>query len=205
MAATVIFALPSGSPGAAVLGFATEIKNYVAGKTGDQQVLGFFGEAGVSASIAVGSYNDSTYRTDHVGTDGGRGINTKYASSSTVQIDGATAASLPISEASGCLLISVSGIGSSVQTQNVRLYSFQMTSASGVQDLTAADNMTVYMAEINTDTAWTNASADGSNFVSFNNHTTQADRHDFYAAISVNPTTTGTKKTCGLFFSAEYF
>ncbi len=202
---TLVFALPSGSPGAAVLGFATEIKNYTAGHTKDQQCLGFFGEAGVSASIGVGSYNNSTYRTDDGGADGGRGINNKYITSNTISIDGGTSTSLPVAAASGSLLISVSGIGSSVQTQNARLYSFQMTASSGVQDLTAADAMTIYMAETDLDTAWTDVSSDASNYLSFDNHDNGAARHDFYASISVKPNTTGTKKTWGLFFSAEYF
>jgi len=150
---TIVFALPSGSPGADVLGFATEIKNYTAGATKDQQVLGFFGASGPGSSVAVGSYQDSTYRVDDGGTDGGRGINTKYIDANTVSIDGANNDTLPSPAGSGCLLISISGIGSAVQTQNVKLYSCEFTASSGVQDLTAADNMTVQMCEINIDTA----------------------------------------------------
>lgn len=202
---TLVFALPSGSPGADVLGYATEIKNYTAGATKDQQVFGLFGAAGPGASVAVGSYQDSSYRVDDGGTDGGRGINNKYVDANNIIIDGAASDSLPQAAASGSLLISVSGIGSAVQTQNVKLYSVELSAASGVQDLTAAENMTVQMAEINIDTAWTDASADGSNSLAFNNHTATAARHDFYAAISASPLTTGVKKTWGLFFSAEYF
>ena len=202
---TVVLALPSGSPGADVLGFATEIKNYTAGNTGDSQCIGFFAENGVAGSVAVGSYQDSTYRTNGAGADHGRGINCKYIDANTVCIDGATNSALPSVAASGSLLIAVSGIGSSVQTQTARLYSFQMSSASGVQDLTAATNMTIQMAEINIDTAWTNVSSDGSNYLAFNNHTVVATRHDFYAAISVKPDTTGSKSSWGIMFSAEYF
>jgi len=202
---TVVFCLPSGSPGADVLGYATEIKNYTAGHIGDSQCLGFFAENGVAGSVAVGSYQNSTYRTDGAGADHGRGINCKYIDANTVCIDGATNSALPSVAASGSLLIAVSGIGSSVQTQNAYLYAFQMTATSGVQHLTAATNMTIQMAEIDVDTAWTNVSSDGANYLSFNAHTSASSRHDFYAAISVRPNTTGTKSSWGLFASFEYF
>ena len=202
---TLVFALGSGCPGADVAGFATEIKGYTAGATGDSQCLGFFAAGGPGNSVAVASYQDSTYRTDGAGADHGRGINCKYIDANTVLIDGAANHTLPSVAASGSLLIAVSGIGSSVQTQNARVYSFQMSAASGVQDLTAADNMTIQMAEIDVDTAWTDVSSDGSNFLTLNNHSVAADRHDFYVAISVRPDSTGTKSAWGIFGTFEYF
>lgn len=195
----IVFALPSGCPAGAA-----EIQNFVVGAAADAQVLGFFGSAGPGNSISVGSYQDSTYRTTDGGADQGRGINVKYIDANNVSIDGADNSALPVAAGSGTMTISLSGV-SSVQTQNAALYSFQMDASSGVQQATAADNMTVQMCEINIDSAWTDVSSDGSNSVSFNNHTTAATRHDFYPGISARPNTTGTKKLWGFFFSVEYF
>lgn len=195
---TVSINMPSGSPaGFVAISFITP------GHTEDPSFLGFFGAGGPGNSVAVGSYQEEIWRTDKLGNDEGQGLSTKFINSTTVEMSGVQR-TLPLAAASGavvCRLVT----GSDVQTQNTRLYAVNLNASSGAIIGEAPDNITTKMAEIVDDNAWTDASTDGANFLTFTNQIVTADQHDFFAAISLKPDTAGTKSTFGFHFEVEYF
>lgn len=195
---TTTLHMPSGSPG----GFTT-ISFITPGHTEDASFLGFFGTGGPGNSVAVGSYQEETWRTDKLGNDEGQGLNNKFVNSTTIEISGVTR-TLPLAAPSGslvCRLVTVS----SVQTQNTRLYAVNLNASSGAVLNEAPDNITTKLAEIVDDSTWTDASSDGANFLTFTNQTVTSTQHDFFASVSVKPDTAGTKSTFGFHFQVEYF
>jgi len=195
---TVALFMPSGSP----VGFVA-VSFITPGHTQDASFLGFFGSGGPSNSVAVGSYQEETWRTDKLGNDEGKGLNNKFVNSTTIEISGVSR-SLPLAAPSGCLVCRLT-TGGDVQTQNGRLYAVNLNASSGATLGEAPDNITTQLAEIVDDGTWTDVSADGTNFLTFTNKTVTTDQHDFFAAVSVKPLTAGTKSTFGFHFQVEYF
>jgi hypothetical protein len=192
------FYMPSGSPAGFV-----EVEGLTPGATEDPEWLGFFGVGGPGNSVAVGSYQDETYLVDFQGNDHGQGLNNKFVNSTTVQHSGVSR-TLPLVEQSGSLVVRFTH-GSDVQTQSARLYAVQLNASSGVTLGEAPDNLTSQLVEIGVDSSWTDASTDGANFLTLNNHTTTAGQHDFHVGISMKPNTTGIKRDWGFHFSVEFF
>lgn len=150
-----------------------------------------FSDGTFGHSITVGTYNGGTHVRNSGGTDDSASNsphNTKYLTSTTMSLNGGSSANLStLTTANSPLKITISE-SVNITVTNVKMYAYD-----GTTDANAPTGMNVYLAEQG-DTAWVQAHGSG-NALSLNDQTTAATSHDFYVAISVSPTSIGTKST----------
>jgi len=184
--------------------------------------LGFYG-GGFGFSVAVGSFQDTTFITNGAGTSQGPQVdNIKWKDSASGIINGA---------GSGVALTAIPNYlatlnirfthGSAVKTQNAKL---RVYDRSGINN--AASGVTTKVAEIihpnisqvlnngSGDSTWNTpagsavimdlVAAPGMSGLSTNGPSTIEDRHDWYCAISASPDSIGSKSLYGLYVELEY-
>lgn len=185
--------------------------------------LGFYGDSGFGYSVAVGSYNGRTFITNSNGTIQGPEVdNVKYSSTSGV-IWGQVGSGMLLTELPNYL--STLNIrfthDSAVQIQNPKLYAFDRVNKdnfpSGVT-FKAASIIHPTIDQTNNgsgDALWQTLST-GSNLLtgmhtspgmsglSISGSNTMDVRHDWYVALSLSPTSVGSKTSLGLLFELEY-
>lgn len=185
--------------------------------------LGFYGSS-FGSSVAVGSYQDTTFITDANGTVQNEQVNNvKWMHPSSGSINGAAPVSLlSIPNYLATLNISFSH-GTAVQVQNWRVYAYDRTSYNNLPS-----GVTTKIAELihpdtvqnpngSGDSTWvTNpgtgvimyvAQSPGESgvYAADGATSTRADtRHDVYLAISQSPDSIGSKVLNGLYVSLEY-
>jgi len=189
--------------------------------------LGFFGSGGFGASVAVGSWQDTTFITNGNGTAQGPQVNNvKWVHPATGQLPGATNVALnKIPNYQGTLNIRFSHT-SPVRTQNaqIRIYDRNdiTAAATGVTTAVAAlihpdTSQTTtgsgsLVWEFPAGTSYLNMSvlntgalfSPGQSGYSPNGASTVDMTHDFFAAISASPNSIGSKTLYGLWFQTEY-
>ena len=183
--------------------------------------LGFYG-GGFGYSVAVGSYQDTTFITNGAGTTQGPQCNNiKYMNIGSGIINSAS---------SGVPLISIPNYLSSlnirfthdsaVRTQNAKVYIYDRSSVNN-----PASGVTCKVAEVihpgltqvpngSGDSTWLTptgssvivdlVASPGMSGLSPSGPSTTADRHDWYLAISASPNSIGSKTSFGLYCLLEY-
>lgn len=183
--------------------------------------LGFYG-TGFGNSVAVGSYQSTTFITDSNGaTNGGQVNNCTYLNTASGMVNSAT---------SGINLLNIPNYlstlnirfthTSAVKTQNAKLYIYDRTSINN-----PASGVTTKVAEIiHPDVLQTSTGSGDGNWLtptgssvvvslvaspgmsglSPNGNQTSDLRHDFYCVLSASPDSIGSKTLYGAFASLEY-
>lgn len=183
--------------------------------------LGFYG-GGFGYSVAVGSYQETTFITNGAGTTQGPQCNNiKYMNIGSGIINSAS---------SGVPLISIPNYLSSlnirfthdsaVRTQNAKVYIYDRSSVNN-----PASGVTCKVAEVihpgltqvptgSGDSTWLTptgssvvvdlVASPGMSGLSPSGPSTSADRHDWYLAISASPNSIGSKTSFGLYCLLEY-
>lgn len=191
--------------------------------------LGFFGDDGFDAAIAVGSYNGHTFVTNASGTiQSFECNNNKYDGASEV-IHGQSGSGISLQNLPNELATMNIRFthGAAVYCQQVKMYIFDGSFTGGSANKTIpADNLTFYAAEIRhrsrlqtlessySDAAWSDVSSSGSNYIAVVNSPglngareggfeELSDQHDWYIAMSCTPTQLGDKQF-GMTFELEY-
>lgn len=189
--------------------------------------LGFFGTGGFGNSVAVGSYQDTTFITDGNGvSQGPQGNNVKYVHPGSGQVSGGTNVALQsLPNYQSTLNVRFTN-ATAVRTQNAKLYIYDRTSTSN-----APTGVTCFVSHIvhpNTSqvaggsglstwenpygSSYVNASllyngngfSPGTSGLAPNGAATSDVQHDWYFAISASPNSVGSKTLFGLWFSCEY-
>jgi hypothetical protein len=182
--------------------------------------LGFYGN-GFGTSVEVGEYQDSTFITDGTGTiEGAQVNNVKYTHPNSGNVNGVDNYGLQyIANKWATLNIRFSHT-SAVKTQNAHLRIYDRSSinnpASGVVTKVAQliHPATSQVVQGSGDTSWSTpggssivldlVSSPGYSGERPNGAQTTSMVHDWYAVISQNPTTIGSKTMNGLYFDVEY-
>ncbi len=191
--------------------------------------LGFFGDTGFSAAVAIGSYNGRTFVTNASGAvESFECNNNKYNGASGVihgqEGSGIALRNLPNELATINIRFTH---GSAIFTQQAKLYVFDGSFTGGLANKTTpASNLTFLVAEIRhqsriqtvesvySDAVWSDISASGSNYISVVNSPglngvrkagfeELSAQHDWYVALSCTPTQLGDKQF-GATFELEY-
>jgi hypothetical protein len=183
--------------------------------------MGFYG-SNFATSVAVGSYQDSTYVTDATGTSQGpQSNNFKWLNTASGTLNGAS---------SGLPLTGVPNFqatlnprflhGSAVKTDNVRLYIYDRVNLNNLPSgvtCKVAEFVHPSLTQVNNgsgSTLWQTPA--GSSYMSLtsspgmsgfrpNGANTSADRHDWYLGMSASPNSVGTKTQFGMAISLEYY
>lgn len=140
--------------------------------------------------ITVGSFNGGTHVRSSGGTDSSSGNgpkNSKYLTSSTVDVGGGSVAVSSVSTANCPLKINVT-YDSNITISGVKMYAYDGTTTTN-----APTNLDVYLAEQG-DSVWVNADGSAS-ALTLNDHGTGATSHDFYVMISASPSAVGTQSS----------
>jgi len=191
--------------------------------------LGFFGDDGFDAPVALGSYNGHTFVTNASGTvQGFECSNNKYHGTSGV-IHG--------QESSGILLQNLPNElaainirfthGAAIYCQFAKLWVFDGSFTDSLANKERpAENLTFYAAEIRhqsrlqtvksaySNTSWSNVSVSGSNYIALVNSPglngareagseELSTQHDWYIAMTCTPSQLGDKQF-GMTFETEY-
>lgn len=183
--------------------------------------LGFFGSAGFSASVLVGSKQDKTYITDGAGAvQGPEAYNIKWTHPASGLI-GQTGSGLPLTAIPN-YQASINARfthGSAVKTTNVKLRAYDRSNPNNVPSgcaVYAAELIHPSLSQTNNgsgSTTWTQiggtgtlslVSSPGTSGLSPNGINTSDTRHDHYLAISVNPTSIGSQSQLGFSIELEY-
>ena len=191
--------------------------------------LGFFGDDGFDAPIAIGGYNGHTFVTNASGTvQDFECNNNKYNGASGViysqYSSGITLTRLPNELAT---INTRFTHGAAVYCQQAKLWVFDGSfTGSAANKEIPAENLVFYVAEIRhrsllqsvssaySDSAWSNVSASGSNFIAVVNSPglngareggfeELSTRHDWYVALTCTPSQLGDKQF-GMTFELEY-
>lgn len=183
--------------------------------------VGFYGSSGFGYSVPVGEYQSNTYITDSTGTSQGvQGNNCKYNTSTSVVIgtasSGVSLTSLPNHQSTLNVRFTH---GSAVQTQNGYLRAYDRVginnNPSGVT--VQACNIihpTITQSPVGSgSSSWTQIYGSGSKLslvsgpgisgLSPNGTSTSSTQHDWYVAMSVSPTSVGSK-TFAAYVEMEY-
>ncbi len=188
--------------------------------------LGFYGDSGFAASIAVAAYNGRTFIADSAGaTQGPEGNNVKYlnAGSGILGQTGSGIGLAAIPNYQSTLNIHFTN-DSAVKIQNAYLYAYDRVSKnnspSGVT-FKAAEIIHPNTTQSNTgsgDTTWSTIAGTGvalslcpspgvSGLTAGNgsNGNVASTVHDWFAAISVSPDSIGSKTQSGILVELEYY
>lgn len=191
-----------------------EIFALEAGATDSPNRMGFFGAGGApNSAVVVGQYQDRTHVTDHVGSDLGIMINTKYTGASTVEHSGVpfSAAFSNIPAESGTLLCRFTEPnGTAVITQSATFRAINLTAASGAPDIgDLADNITIQAAQLQdtqgnaADASWSEVSSGGA-AMGLADQSSEQVVHDFHLMVSGNPAVAGRKTDFGYYVQLEF-
>lgn len=184
--------------------------------------LGFYGDAGFSASVQVGAYQGRTFITDATGTNQGPetdNIKWTHAASGILGQAGLGIPLINIPNYLATLNIRFTHT-SPVKTQNCSLKIFdrfsQNNPASGVttktcqiihtnntQDASGSGDAT-WNIPAGTGVIQNLVGSPGASGYSINGTNTVDMQHDWYVGISASPDSIGSKSQYGLFFSTEY-
>lgn len=184
--------------------------------------LGFYGSSGFGTSVAVNSYQDTTYVTDDDGDlQGPQANNVKWVHANSGQVDGATILGLQyIPNYQSTLNIRFTH-SSEVQVQNTELRIYDRTSidsgASGVLTKVAEiiHPSTSQVVQGSGDTSWYSPAGSSVTVPLADSPGTSGEyaaagsvrpdtRHDWYAALSASPTSIGSKTNYALYVATEY-
>lgn len=146
-----------------------------------------FANGTFDGAITVGAYNDSTHVENSGGTEDSASNtpkNSKYLTSSTVDIGGGSVALSSVSEAN-CPLKLTFTHESAVAVTNHKIYAYDGTTTTSVPT-----GVTFQIAEQG-DEAWTNA--EGSAAALNVADSGSAESHDFFFLISASPESVGEK------------
>jgi len=186
--------------------------------------LGFYGSSGFGTSVAVNSWQDSTYVTDGNGLiQGPQAGNVKWTHANSGEVEGTTNLALTyIPNYQSSLNVRFTH-GSAVQCQNVEARVYDRASIN-----VGASGVTTRMVEIihpdvtqvaggSGDSAWIEPAGSGitvgmakspgesGQFAGDGTASTRTDtRHDWYLGISGSPDSIGSKTLYGLYISLEY-
>lgn len=182
--------------------------------------LGFYGPT-FGSSVQVGQYQDSMFITDGTGQNQGPQVNnTKFTSSSGVELNGLAVASVQnLPNISGTLNIRFT-FDSPVKTQNAQLFVYDRVNKNN-----PASGVTPQVAELihtstdplvlgSGDALWIQASGSGAivdlvsgagtSGTSVSGVNTVDAQHDWYVAMSASPNSIGSKTQFGLFVQLEF-
>lgn len=198
-----------------------EIFAFESGATNSPNRLGFFGSNGApNSAIIVGQYQDTTFRTNHNGSQLGEMINVKFTGASTATISG-TLGSGPMFGANFNIanLTNISGTllarfrepnNTNVVTQQAIFRAVDFSVTSGVPDVAdLVDGITIKAAQLQdtagnaADASWTEISAGGST-LSLADQSLESHIHDFHLIISGSPTGAGRKVNFGYYLRLEF-
>lgn len=161
--------------------------------------IAFSGNGTFGNSITVDSYNGGTHVRNSGGTEDSSGNtpnNVKYVSSTTADWGDGSESLANMLDGEATLKITVSD-DVSITVSDITMFAY-----NGTTETSAPTGMDVYLAEQG-DTSWTNA--DGSAAaMSLTDSSTPATSHDFYVAISIKPTSIGTKDANKVKFAYTY-
>jgi len=188
--------------------------------------MGFFGSGGFGASVAVGTYQDTTFITDGNGVDnGGQANNIKYTDAASGSISGTDYALRDIPNSYAPLNIRVDSYDGAINVRNVNLYIYDRVypthQPSGVTTQVAeivhpTGDLSVGNNQGSGSLTWTflqgaplalKQSPGISGLHACDNNgfsTTAASGHDWFIALSAMPQTIGSKTGYGLYVSLEY-
>ena len=147
-----------------------------------------FANATFDSAVVVSEYQDTTHVETSVGGDKSSGNsphNTKYLTSSTLSLNGASSSNVVDLTTGNCPLKINFSDASSVATSGAVLYGYDGTTT------TAVPTGVTFQAFEQGDSAWTNAEGSGS-AVSIADQTASTS-HDYYFGISASPESVGTK------------
>jgi len=198
-----------------------EIFNFEIGATDSPNRMGFFGSNGApNSAVIVGQYQDTTFRTDHTGTQLGEMINAKYVGASAVELSG-TLGTGPMFGSSFAVgsVPSVSGTllarftepnGTAVITQSATFRAVNFDAGSGVPDITdLATGITVQAAQLQdtsggaADASWSEVSSGGA-ALGLTDQSMESYIHDFHLLVSGNPSAAGRKVNFGYYLQLEF-
>jgi len=198
-----------------------EIFNLNPGDTNNPNRMGFFGTNGApNSAVIVGQYQDTTFRTNHNGSQLGEMINVKFTGANTATVSG-TLGSGPMFGANFNIanLTNISGTllarfhepnDTAVITQQATFRAVNFTTASGVPDISdLVTGITMQAAQLR-DTAgnaanasWTQISSGGA-ALSLSDQALESNIHDFHLIVSGSPTGAGRKTNFGYLVRLEF-
>lgn len=198
-----------------------EIFAFESGATNSPNRMGFFGSNGApNSAVIVGQYQDTTFRTNHGGSQLGEMINAKFTGASTVTVSG-TLGSGPmfganfnianLSNISGTLLARFKEPNdTAVITQQAIFRAVDFSATSGVPDVAdLVDGITIKAAQLQdtagnaADAVWTEISNGGST-LSLADQSLESSVHDFHLIISGSPNAAGRKVNFGYYLRLEF-
>lgn len=166
--------------------------------------------------MIVGAYQDRSHITDHVGTNLGHLVNTKYTGAMAAEVSGValtlTGHTLDtIPQESGTFLLRFQEpTGALVTTQNGVLRAIDLTTVGSAPDVTDLVNgVTVQAAQLadtdgySGDTSWTQIS-DGGSALSLEDQAAAQVTHDWHIVVSASPDAAGAKTDWGFYAEIEY-
>lgn len=197
-----------------------EIFNFEIGATDSPNRMGFFGANGApNSAVIVGQYQDTTFRTDHIGTQLGEMINNKFVGASLVQVSGTFGANGVLGSVAPSVVPSVSGTllcrftepnGTAVITQQATFRAVNFDAGSGVPDITdLATGITVQAAQLQdtagnaADGSWSEVSSGGA-ALSLADQSLETHVHDFHLLVSASPSAAGRKINFGYYLQLEF-
>ena len=198
-----------------------EIFQFEIGATDSPNRMGFFGSAGApNSAVIVGQYQDTTFRTDHLGVDLGEMINAKYTAAGTTNLSGtlgtgsmfgAGIAINQVPNVSGTLLCRFRESGdTAVITQAATFRAVNFDAGSGVPDIgDLATGITIQAAQLQdtagnaADATWSEISSGGA-AMSLADQSLEQHTHDFHLLISGSPTAAGRKVNFGYYIQLEF-
>lgn len=183
--------------------------------------LGFYG-AGFGYSVAVGSYQDTTFITNAAGTSQGPQCNNvKYMNIGSGIINSASSGVPLISIPNYLATLKIEFVHTSaVKTQNAKFYCYDRDNinnpASGVTFKFAelihpnivqnpdGSGSTTWLTPTGSSVIISLTSSPGMSGLSPNGPSTTQDTHHWYAALSASPNSIGSKTQFGAYFVVEY-
>jgi hypothetical protein len=183
--------------------------------------MGFFGSNGApNSAVIVGQYQDTTFRTDEVGTNFGEMINVKFIGASTADVSGtlgtgpmfgAGFAVGSIPNASGTLLCRFTEPnGTDVITQQATFRAVNLSAVDSLADISdLATGVTIQAAQLEdtqgnaADASWAEVS-DGGSALSLGDQAGEQHIHDFHLIVSGSPDGAGRKIDFGYYVQLEY-
>ena len=185
--------------------------------------LGFYGSTGFASSVAVASYQDTTFITDGTGTSqGAQDDNTKFINASSLSVNGGGTILLTQMPNYLCPLEIRFTNATAAQCQNAKLRIYDRTNidngASGVTTKVASVSHLSTLQTANNgsgNSTWVTPvgssvihtllpPSPGLSGMAPNGPGTTGTWHSFYVAISASPDSVGAKTAYGMYVELEY-
>lgn len=163
--------------------------------------IGFYG-ASYGDKVQVGEYQDSHHLRTSSGTDTDyceypHMTNLKYISGSTVSISGSLEQDISNVITGDCVRIRFTDGATSINTENVKFYSFD-----GTTDATGPTGVTAYCLTTGS-SAWDNAEGSGS-AMDLADQGSEQD-HDYFVGMSASPASVGEKTSFAWKITLDYY